>query len=82
MKKCKHAPYSHPHNEDGNQHERNHSIPPHNPDCSDSRIYGNFSSQKSTRYAPHSDEHIFFKPRKKDDKPPVSIDRQISIPFI
>jgi len=74
MKKCKYEPYSNPNYENGSKHEHSHSVPPDNPRYPDSRIYGNYSSKEPPRYVPHSYEHICFKPRKEDYKPPVSCD--------
>ncbi len=48
--------------------------PPDNARYPDSRIYGDYASRKPPRYVPHPFEHICFKPRKDDYKPPVTCD--------
>lgn len=46
--------------------------PPANPRYPDSRIYGSYASKTPPPYVPHPPEHICFKPRKDDYKPPAT----------
>ena len=46
--------------------------PPDNPRYPNRRIYGDYASNNPPRYVPHPFEHICFKPRKEDYKPPVT----------
>jgi len=54
--------------------EHDDLVPPDNRHYPDPRIYGDYASKKPPQYVPHSYEHICFKPRKEDYKPPVSYD--------
>lgn len=48
--------------------------PPVNPRYPYRRIYGEYASKKPPRYVPHPLEHICFRPREEDYKPPVTCD--------
>lgn len=73
---CKHEePYHNPDYEHDDGHEEHdHSTPPDNLRYPDSRIYGNYASRKPPPYVPHPYQHICFKPRKEDYKPPMPCD--------
>ena len=53
----------------GPEHPRQ---PPPNPRYPDSRIYGTYASKRPPAYVPHPFDHLCFKPRKADYKPPVT----------
>ncbi|ARO87792.1 hypothetical protein EBAPG3_008435 [Nitrosospira lacus] len=75
MTACKHdEPYLNPDYEGDAGHEHDHTAPPDNPRYPDSRIYGKYASKEPPRYVPHPYEHICFKPRKEDYKPPMPCD--------
>lgn len=60
---------------DDPDYERPHdhgSTPPENPRYPDSRIYGSYASKTPPAYVPHPFEHVCFKPRKDDYKPPTT----------
>lgn len=73
MKKDKYKPYCEP-DYACEKPEHGHSVPPDNRHYPDPRIYGAYASKELPRYVPHSYEHICFKPRKEDYKPPMSCD--------
>jgi tyrosinase len=73
MKKDKYKPYCEP-DYACETPEHGHLVPPDNRHYPDPRIYGAYASKELPRYIPHSYEHICFKPRKEDYKPPVSCD--------
>ena len=62
-------PYHDPDYDDGPGHELQ---PPDNLRYPDPRIYGSYASKEPPPYIPHPFEHICFKPRKEDYKPPVT----------
>ncbi len=70
MKKSKYKPYCEPNYERGKP-ELGDPVPPDNRHYPDPRIYGSYASKEPSRYVPHPYEHICFKPRKEDYKPPV-----------
>ena len=75
MTTCKHEePYHNPDYEGDGGHEHDHAVPPDNPRYPDSRIYGQYASKEPPRYVPHPYDHICFKPRKEDYKPPMPFD--------
>lgn len=47
---------------------------PDNPRYPDHRIYGTYASKNPPRYVPPSFDHMCFKPRKEDYKPPTTCD--------
>ena len=62
-------PYHDPDYDEGPGHELQ---PPDNLRYPDPRIYGSYASKEPPPYIPHPFEHICFKPRKEDYKPPVT----------
>ncbi|KIO48229.1 tyrosinase family protein [Nitrosospira sp. NpAV] len=75
MTTCKHEePYHNPDYEGDGGHEHDHTAAPDNPRYPDPRIYGDYASKEPPRYVPHPYEHICFKPRKEDYKPPMPCD--------
>lgn len=71
MTKGKYKPHCEPDYEHG---KPKHGPPPENPRYSDPRIYGDYASKKPPRYVPHPFEHMCFKPREEDYKPPAACD--------
>lgn len=70
-----HKPHTPPyHDPDYDQPREHEHEPPDNPRYPDPRIYGDYASKKPPRYVPHPFEHICFRPRKDDYKPPVTCD--------
>ena len=70
MSKNKHKPHHKP----DNDHDHGHYEPPDNPHYPDRRIYGDYASKKPPKYVPHPFEHMCFKPREEDYKPPATCD--------
>ena len=75
----KHAPHHRPH--DPPHHDPDYAEPPHhgheppdNPRYPERRIYGSYASKRPPRYVPHPFDHMCFKPRRDDYKPPVTCD--------
>jgi tyrosinase len=62
-------PYFVPEDQGSHDHE-----PPDNPRYPDSRIFGSYASRRPPAYVPHPFEHMCFKPRKEDYKPPTTCD--------
>jgi tyrosinase len=74
-----HTPHHRPH--DPPYHDPDYAKPPHhgheppeNPRYPDRRIYGSYASKRPPRYVPHPFDHMCFKPRRDDYKPPVTCD--------
>ena len=74
-----HAPHHRPH--DPPHHDPDYAEPPHhgheppdNPRYPERRIYGSYASKRPPRYVPHPFDHMCFKPRRDDYKPPVTCD--------
>jgi tyrosinase len=68
-----HRPHNPPYNDPDYDHPPDHlHEPPDNPRYPDRRIYGDYASKKPPRYVPHPFDHMCFKPRKDDYKPPVT----------
>ena len=66
-----HKPHGMPYDDPDYERMPDHkSRPPVNPRYPDARIYGTYASRKPPAYWPHPFEHICFKPRKDDYKPP------------
>ena len=63
------APYYDPNYDEPPDHGHE---PPVDPRYPDERIYGTYATKKPPRYVPHPVDHICFKPRKEDYKPPVT----------
>jgi len=57
-----------------NPPDHHHRTPPDNPRYPDRRIYGSYASNKPPVYLPHPYDHVCFRPRKEDYKPPVTCD--------
>ena len=68
-----HKPHDPPYYDPDYQHplDQGHK-PPDNLRYPDSRIYGHYASKKPPLYVPHPLEHMCFKPRKEDYKPPIT----------
>jgi tyrosinase len=62
-------PYEDPDYEHPPQHGHEPPIDLRYPDA---EIYGTYASQKPPRYVPHPFDHLCFKPRKDDYKPPTT----------
>ena len=70
-----HKPHDLPYHDPDYQHPPDHGHEsPDNPRYPDSRIYGTYASRKPPRYVPHPLDHMCFKPRKEDYKPPTTCD--------
>lgn len=54
--------------------DRDYDHPPYNPRYPDPHIYGDYASKNPPLYVPHSLQHICFKPRPEDYKPPAACD--------
>jgi tyrosinase len=68
-----HKPHGLPYGNPDYDHPPDHGHePPDNPHYPDAGIYGAYASKKPPRYVPHPFDHICFKPRKEDYKPPTS----------
>jgi tyrosinase len=71
MAKREYKPHCEPDYDRGEpNHEHLHS--PDNLRYPDRRIYGDYAAKKPPPYVPHPYEHVCFKPRKEDYKPPVT----------
>ena len=55
----------------GYQDDYDHTKPPENPRYPDAHIYGDYASKNPPVYVPHPLQHICFKPRPEDYKPPA-----------
>ena len=70
-----HRPHEPPYYDPDYQHPVHHDDePPANPRYPYERIYGSYATKKPPRYVPHPIDHLCFKPRKEDYKPPVTCD--------
>jgi tyrosinase len=74
-----HPPHHRPH--DPPYHDPDYDNPPRhghdapeNPRYPDRRIYGSYASKRPPRFVPHPFDHMCFKPRRDDYKPPVTCD--------
>ena len=70
-----HRPHDPPYYDPDYSHPRHHDDePPANPRYPDERIYGSYATKRPPRYVPHPLEHLCFKPRREDYKPPITCD--------
>jgi tyrosinase len=58
------------HNPDYSYPPEHPKEPPPNPRYPDERIYGTYATKRPPAYIPHPLDHLCFKPRKEDYKPP------------
>jgi|GEM_PF-2513536 len=69
-----HRPHGHHpppyHNPDYSHPPEHPTEPPPNPRYPDERIYGTYATKRPPAYVPHPLDHLCFKPRKEDYKPP------------
>lgn len=69
-----HRPHGHHpppyHNPDYSHPPEHPKEPPPNPRYPDERIYGTYATKRPPAYIPHPLDHLCFKPRKEDYKPP------------
>lgn len=71
----RHKPHDPPYHDPDYDRPREHvDEPPDNPRYPDRRIYGAYASKRPPRYVPHPYEHMSFRPRQKDYKPPTTCD--------
>jgi tyrosinase len=70
-----HKPHDPPYYDPDYEHPPHYGHePPDNPRYPDRRIYGDYASKNPPRYVPHPFQHICFKPRKEDYRPPITCD--------
>ena len=70
-----HRPHHPPYYDPDYSHPQHHdNEPPANPRYPDERIYGSYATKRPPRYVPHPLEHLCFKPRREDYKPPITCD--------
>lgn len=66
-----HKPHRPPYHDGHDDHPSDHPLdPPANPRYPDPRIYGTYASPEPPVYIPHPIDHLCFRPRKADYKPP------------
>lgn len=71
----RHRPHNPPYYDPDYDHPIEHGHePPVDPRYPDERIYGSYATKRPPRYVPHPLEHLCFRPRKEDYKPPVTCD--------
>jgi tyrosinase len=68
-----HRPHNPPYYDPDYRHPLEHGHePPPSLRYPDQRIYGSYATKEPPRYVPHPLEHICFKPRREDYKPPIT----------